>query len=125
MRLSPTALTRSLLLVPSAHCVGDSNSFFRPAGALPGDGFPTARIAWRTRPVCSQSLNGKRAKVLVGPRRLSVDVLNEDTGGLLGSRVRRHTYAVNFPHEAQANNNPRTEVHASHFFLGLPNGKRY
>src|SRR5262249_52316993 len=86
---------------------------------LPGDGFLTARIPWRTRPACSQSLNGKRAKVLVNPRRPSVDVLNDNTGGLLRSRVRRHTYAVKFPHEAEANNNPRTEVHTRRFFFGL------
>ena len=92
---------------------------------LPGDGFLTARIPWRTRPACSQSLNGKRAKILVSPRRLSVDVLNDDTGGLLRSRVRRHTYAVKFPHEAEANNNPRTEVHTRRFFFGLSNGKSY
>src|SRR5690349_5211691 len=95
------------------------------AGTLPGDGFPTAWNAWSTRPVCSQSLNSKRAKVLFSPGRLSVDVLNNDTGGLLGTRVRRHTYAVNFPHEAEANNNPRTEVHTGHFFFGLSNGKSY
>jgi hypothetical protein len=76
---------------------------------LTGDGFLTAWPGRRTRPVCSQSLNGKRAKILVSPPRLSVDVLNNDTGGLLGSRIRRQTNAVKFPHEAEANNNSRTE----------------
>src|SRR5262249_32283140 len=38
--------------------------------------------------------------------------------GLLRSGVRRHTYAVKFPHEAEANNNPRTEVHTRRFFFG-------
>ena len=77
------------------------------SGALPGDRSSTAWIGWRTRPVCAQSLNGQRAKVLVSPRRLSVDVLNDNTGGLLGSRVRRQTYAVKFPHEAETSS--RTE----------------
>ena len=93
---------------------------------LPGDRFPgPLGIAWRTRPVWSQSLNGKRPKVFGSPRRPSVDVLNDDTGGLLRGRVRRHTYAVKFPHEAEANNNPRTEVHAGRFFFRFSNGKGY
>src|SRR5262249_50465692 len=109
----------SLLLSP------EPKTWKCPVGTLPGDGFPTACIAWRTRPVCPQSLNGKRAKVLVSSSRLSVDVLNDNTGGLLGSRVTRHTQPVRVSHEADVNTEPRTEVHAGHVFFGLSNGKSY
>jgi hypothetical protein len=76
--------------------------------------------------MCSQSLNGKTVEVLVNPRRLSVDVLNDDTGGLLRSRASGHTYAVRLTHEAEANNNPRTEAHKGNLFFGLSSvGKTY
>jgi hypothetical protein len=76
--------------------------------------------------MCSQSLNGKRVEVFVNPRRLSVDVLNDDTGGLLRSRARGHAYAVRLTHEAEANNNARTEAHKGNLFFGLSSvGKSY
>jgi hypothetical protein len=76
--------------------------------------------------MCSQSLNGKRVEVFVNPRGLSVDVLNDDTGGLLRSRARGHAYAVRLTHEAEANNNPRTETHKGNLFFGLSRvGKSY
>jgi hypothetical protein len=74
----------------------------------------------------SQSLNGKTVEVLVNPRGLSVDVLDDYAGGLLSSRARGHTYAVRLTHEAETNNNPRTEAHTGNLFLGLSNiGKSY
>jgi hypothetical protein len=85
-----------------------------------------ATRCYRTRPICSQSLNGKTVEVLVNPRGLSVDVLNDDTGGLLSSRARGHTYSVRLTHEAETNNNPGTEAHTGNFFFGLSNvGKSY
>ena len=82
---------------------------------------------YRTRPICSQSLNGKTVEVFVGlPRGLSIDVLNDDAGGLLSGRARGHTYAVRLTHEAEANNNPRTEAHKGNLFFGLSSvGKTY
>jgi hypothetical protein len=74
---------------------------------------------YRTRPICSQSLNGKTVEVLVNPRGLSVDILNDDTGGLLSSRARGNTYSVRLTHEAEASNNPRTEAHEGALFFGL------
>jgi hypothetical protein len=80
----------------------------------------------RTGPICSQSLNSKTVEVLVNPRGLCVDVLNDDTGGLLSSRARGHTYALRLTHEAEANNNPRTEALTVSLFFGLSNvGKSY
>jgi hypothetical protein len=76
--------------------------------------------------MCSQSLNGKSVEVFVNPRRLSVDVLNDDTGGLLRSRASGHTYAVRLTHEAEANDNPRTEAHKGNLFFGpFSVGKSY
>src|SRR6516164_1547851 len=80
----------------------------------------------RTRPICSQSLKGKIVEVLVNPRGLSVDVLNDDTGDLLRSRAGRNTYSVRLPHEAEANNNSRTEAHKGSLFFGVSSvGKTY
>jgi hypothetical protein len=76
--------------------------------------------------MCSQSLNGKTVEVLVNPRGLSVDILNDDTGGLLRTRASGHAYAVRLTHEAEANNNPRTEALTVSLFFGLSNvGKSY
>jgi hypothetical protein len=62
----------------------------------------------------------------MNPRGLSVDVLDDDTGGLLSSRACGHTYAVRLTHEAEAKNNPRTEAHTRNLFFGLSNvGKSY
>jgi hypothetical protein len=74
---------------------------------------------YRTRPICSQSLNGKTVEVLVDPRGLSIDVLNDDAGGLLGSRAPGNTYAVRLTDEAEANNNAGTEAHTGSLFFGL------
>jgi hypothetical protein len=81
---------------------------------------------YRTRPICSQSVNGQTVEGLVNPRGLSVDVLNDDTSGLLSSRARGHTYAVSLTIEAETDNNSRTEAHEGSPFFGLSNlGKSY
>ena len=68
----------------------------------------------------------KTVEVLVNPRGLSVDVLNDDTGGLLSSRARGHTYPIRLTHEAEASNNPRTEAHEGSLVFGLSNvGESY
>jgi hypothetical protein len=65
-------------------------------------------------------------EVLANPRRLSVDILNNGTGGLLRSRASGHTYAVRLAHEAEANNHPCTEAHKRTLFFGLCSvGKSY
>jgi putative ribosome biogenesis GTPase RsgA len=62
----------------------------------------------------------------VNPRGLSVDVLNDDTGDLLRSRAGWNTYSVRLTHDAEANNNPRTEAHKGSLFFGLSGvGKSY
>jgi hypothetical protein len=91
------------------HCQWIAGSYFR-----------------RTRPIFSQSLNGKTVEVLVNPCWLSVDVLNDDTGGLLRSRASGYTYAVRLTHKAEANNNARTEALEGNLFFGLSSvGKSY
>ena len=52
------------------------------------------------------------------PRGLSVDILNDDTGDLLRSRASGQTYAVRLAHEAEANNDPRTEARKRKLFFG-------
>jgi hypothetical protein len=45
---------------------------------------------------------------------------------LLRSRASGDTYAVRLTHEAEADNNPRTEAHKGNLFFGLSNaGKSY
>jgi hypothetical protein len=81
---------------------------------------------YRTRPICSQSLNGKMVEVRANPLGLSVDVLNDDTGDLLRSRASGHTYAIGLTHEAKANNNPLTEALTLNLFVGFSDvGKSY
>jgi hypothetical protein len=63
-------------------------------------------------------------EVLVNPRGLSVDVLNDDTGDLLSSCARRNTYAVRLTHEAESNNNPRTETLATIRAMAPSTGNR-
>ena len=41
----------------------------------------------------------------MNPRGLSVDVLHDDTGDVLGIRAPGHTYPVRLTHEAEASNN--------------------
>jgi hypothetical protein len=64
-------------------------------------------------------------EVLANPRGLSVDILNDDSGDLLRSRARGHTYAVRLAHEAKANNNPCTEATKGNLFFGCSVGKSY
>jgi hypothetical protein len=81
---------------------------------------------YRTRPICSQSVNSQTVEGFVNPRGLSVDVLNDDTSGLLSSRARGHTYAVSLTIEAETNNNSRAEAHEGSLFFGLSSvGKSY
>ena len=71
-------------------------------------------------------LQGSRVKVLVNPLGLSVYVLNDDTGDLLRSCASGHTDAVGLTHEAEANNNPRTETLTGDLFFGFSDvGKSY
>jgi hypothetical protein len=85
-----------------------------------------AGTCYRTRPICSQSVNGQTVEGFVNPCGLSIDVLNDDTSGLLSSRARGHTYAVSLTIEAETNNNSRAEAHEGSLFFGLSNlGKSY
>ena len=92
---------RSMLTACSAICLGlaFSTSSFAQRKAL-----ATCEKEW--------------VEVLANPRGLSVDILNDDTGDLLRSRTSGHTYAVRLAHEAEANNDPRTEARKRKLFFG-------